>query len=109
AASVQFWATPKITAHVPKDNFSPPPEVDSAVIALEMKSDKGNSLTADRYYATVRKLFAQPRKTILNNLRGKGEGAEGVAKALAGLGITSELRPHDLTIEQICLIAEELG
>lgn len=116
AASVQFWAVPKIIASVSKENFSPSPKVDSSVITLETREGQLENakkavrgVDADQYYAIVRKLFAQPRKTILNNLKTKGESSEGVAKALAGLGITSELRPQDLTIERIRLIAEKLG
>ena len=37
AASVQFWADAEIIAHVPRNDFSPAPEVDSAVVVLNAK------------------------------------------------------------------------
>ena len=43
AASVQFWAEPKIIEVVPRKLFSPPPEVDSAIIRLELVTLMGRS------------------------------------------------------------------
>lgn len=67
AASVQFWAETKIIANVPKHDFSPAPKVDSAVVLLEQKTGSA-PIGANDYYAAVRILFGQPRKTILNNV-----------------------------------------
>lgn len=115
AASVQFWADPKIICTVPKRDFSPPPQVDSAVVLLRTKNLAAtaaaapavSSVAPDKYYAAVRALFAQPRKTILNNLRaGRGrETREGVAIILQKIGIPPTDRPQDLTIAAIAAIA----
>lgn len=106
AASVQFWGKPKIIASVPRADFSPPPEVDSAVIALETKNFD-SEMTSDQYYEAVRTLFAQPRKTILNNLSAKlpKNDAETI---LSRLGIDPKLRPQNLTIENITQLAKNL-
>lgn len=101
AASVQFWAEPKIIARLGKDDFSPPPKVDSAVILLEAKRPQPKR--PEQYYAAVRALFAQPRKTILNNLRSKSVEAADLAK----LGINSGLRAQNLTVEDIGVIAKK--
>ena len=104
AASIQFWAAPKILMSVPKKDFSPAPNVDSAVIVLQRKE---NLILADRekYFSAMRVLFAQPRKTILNNLVEKGENRrenkEEVSKALAKISINPSDRPQDLSVEQI--------
>lgn len=118
AASVQFWAAPNILAHVPRQDFFPAPEVDSAVIALKTRSVGqlvgqtgknvvSSEVAADRYYATVRTLFAQPRKTILNNLASKTESRESVVNMLLLLKIDPKSRPQDLTVENIEQIAEK--
>jgi 16S rRNA (adenine1518-N6/adenine1519-N6)-dimethyltransferase len=106
SASVQFWADPKIIAGVPRTDFSPPPDVDSAVISLETKESakKIDIALVGQYYNAVRVLFAQPRKTILNNLGEKMPKSE-VATMLSGLNIDPKLRPQDLTIENIVQIA----
>jgi 16S rRNA (adenine1518-N6/adenine1519-N6)-dimethyltransferase len=112
AASVQFWAEPKIIALVPRTDFSPPPEVDSAVVQLIAKTAAGDIVDAKRYYATVQALFAQPRKTVFNNLRaGMAQGQRENDKTTVGamlfeLGIDPKSRPQDLTVALIQRIAQ---
>jgi 16S rRNA (adenine1518-N6/adenine1519-N6)-dimethyltransferase len=115
AASIQYWAKPKIIARAPKTDFSPPPEVDSAVIKLETLEETGRT---SNYYEVMRAIFAQPRKTILNNLGdanlGSSVGDTKETKAniilkLQKLGIDPGSRPQNLTIENIRAIAEACG
>lgn len=112
AASVQFWAEPKIMANVSKYDFRPVPKVDSAVILLAQKENLP-PCDADAYYAAMRIVFSQPRKTILNNIfDGVGEGKSGnggkedVAKKLGNLGIDPLSRPQNLAVENIMAIAK---
>ena len=108
AASVQFWADATIVAQVPRKDFSPPPEVDSAVIVLETKSAAQKSIDPALYYRAVREIFAQPRKTLLNNLSSSTGGAAAKAELVAKLkhlGIDAEARAQNLSIEQIIAIA----
>jgi 16S rRNA (adenine1518-N6/adenine1519-N6)-dimethyltransferase len=109
AASVQFWAAPKIIGSVPKHDFVPPPKVDSSILFLETVAPSA-SVAADRYYAAVRSLFSQPRKTILNNLTAHAahETKERVSAALAELGVAPGSRPQNLTVANIASIAEAL-
>lgn len=98
AASVQFWADPKMVDIVPKADFDPPPKVDSATIRLNVKKEIGDSKA---YFVMVKRIFAQPRKTIANNLAGKEGSKEELAKKLEAIGIDAQKRPHDLTVEDI--------
>lgn len=123
AASVQFWAEPKIIAAVPKSDFRPAPKVDSAVLFLERK----NGLVpydADCYYAAVRALFGQPRKTVLNNILNgtdtkklpasdvnaatvpNAEKKKRIVARLESIGINPACRPQNLSIENIKAVAE---
>jgi 16S rRNA (adenine1518-N6/adenine1519-N6)-dimethyltransferase len=113
AASVQYWAKPSIIATLPASDFVPPPKVDSAIILLERKNL--SDVSADIYYAAMRTLFAQPRKTILNNLVVGQESGVRVMKdkkttdtALREIGINPEARPQNLTIIDIESIARRL-
>lgn len=128
AASVQFWAKPRVIASVPKESFAPMPQVDSAVLLLEAKVAEGNDehgenvnaaqtprATPGQYYAAVRALFAQPRKTVLNNLtatiKSKSGGAgdkNTLAAELRALDIAPDARPQNLTITSIQAIAAAL-
>lgn len=109
AASVQFWADAKTIAVVPKKDFIPPPEVDSAVIVLTKKS-RGATSDADRYYRTVRALFAQPRKTILNNISASKPGLpkHETEMILKKIGVAVHGRPQDLSVEKITALARAL-
>ncbi len=106
AASVQFWANPKILARIPKNDFMPPPDVDSAVIELKTK-DKKQKIEDAKYYGAVRALFQQPRKTILNNLVATTKATKEVfEKNLIQMGIPPKNRPQNLSIEDIVRIAQ---
>jgi 16S rRNA (adenine1518-N6/adenine1519-N6)-dimethyltransferase len=111
AASVQFWAEPSIVALVPRKDFFPPPDVDSAIILLQTISaakDTRPAVDAELYYRAVRAIFAQPRKTLLNNLSavaaGGGERMQ-AAKLLKEIGVAPDARPQDLAVSQIIAIA----
>ncbi len=107
AASVQFWAEPKLEMIVKRELFSPPPKVDSAVIKLSVLSAKPEK-ESEKYYEFIKRVFAQPRKTILNNLSNgfdmtKNEASEKLARA----GIKPGDRPQNLTINKISILAAE--
>jgi 16S rRNA (adenine1518-N6/adenine1519-N6)-dimethyltransferase len=119
AASVQFWADVAIIAHVPRKDFSPPPEVDSAVVMLKNKilmakpgahtSAAGESVDPTLYYRTVRAIFSQPRKTLLNNLSatlGKNSAKLEISEQLQKIGIDPGARPQDLGIQDIIAVAQ---
>ncbi len=69
AASVQFWADAAVIATLPKALFTPPPEVDSAVVKLTTHTSQPTPKERENYYGLIKQLFKQPRKTIMNNLR----------------------------------------
>ena len=104
AASVQFWAEPEIALIIPRDSFRPIPDVDSATIVLKKGVQRG--IKTDAYYKTVRVLFSQPRKTILNNLSfGMGVSKKDAEEKLKLARIESGLRPQNLSVEDIIKIA----
>ena len=104
AASVQFWAEPEIALIIPRDSFRPIPDVDSATIVLKKGVQKG--IKTDAYYKTVRVLFSQPRKTILNNIsNGMNISKDEARSKLKKAGIDENLRPQNLSVEDIIKIA----
>lgn len=121
AASVQFWADAEIVAHVPRKDFSPAPDVDSAVIVLDTKifagksalgsakhDDDASDLNPMLYYRAVRAIFAQPRKTLLNNLSAAARKTikkNEVGAQIKKNSINPASRPQDLSIDQIASIA----
>jgi 16S rRNA (adenine1518-N6/adenine1519-N6)-dimethyltransferase len=54
---------------VPRDRFSPPPNVDSAVIKLTPRADKPLITNLDKFWELVESSFVAKRKTLRNNLK----------------------------------------
>ncbi len=100
AAATQIWSKPGILAYLKPKDFSPPPKVDSAVIALalELKIKEKSGVLA--YYQLIKAIFKQPRKTVLNNLStGLGISKPGAVEILKKCGLTGEERPQNLPLE----------
>lgn len=110
AASIQFFADITIIGNVPKEDFSPQPKVDSSIVRFKTRSDP-EKVSADRYYDAVRKIFAQPRKTILNNVTAafleNKPGKEIISEKLSSLGIDPTARPQNMTVKDISNLARE--
>lgn len=101
AAITQFWAKPEILMTLKPSDFDPPPKVDSVIILLKpitynLKTDK------ERYYAFVKTIFKQPRKTLLNNLAaGMKIDKTELLEKLKTLGFNENTRPQELSVEAI--------
>lgn len=107
AASVQFWAEPEIVFYLTKKDFWPMPKVDSAVIKL--KTLKNQPLNAEKYYALIKILFKQPRKTILNNLlAAQLAGRAALIVKLEQIKINPYNRPQNLALNQLKLLTKML-
>lgn len=105
AASVQFWAKIKAIKILPASDFHPQPKVSSAIIVLEKM--EATDIGHESYYAAVRALFAQPRKTLANNLAAAtGQKRAEVAAKLSAIGMLPTNRPQNLAINEIIVIAK---
>ncbi len=111
AASVQFWAASKIISYVSKNEFRPRPRVDSAIVSFTRLNLDYRRIDADKYYKTVRILFQQPRKTILNNLAAAFPKTTKrlILQKLSDIGINANDRPQNLSIGDIIKIAHIWG
>ena len=109
AAAVQIWAEPEIIDYLKPGDFSPPPEVESAIIKLEIKEEKSANKNLEKYYELIKILFKQPRKTILNNLSNGWANRQikkgGILKILRSMDLRGDERPQNLSIEIIKKLA----
>lgn len=104
AASVQFWAEPEIIGLINRKSFSPPPEVDGAVVKLTPK--RINKKLVKKYYELIKVVFKQPRKTALNNLAASLKlPKKEIIEKLTKQDIRHDLRPQDLTIENLTVLS----
>ncbi len=85
---------------VPPEVFFPPPEVESALVAFQrLRRDGLNSEVYRKLPGVVKTVFAQRRKQ-LGKLLGQNYGKPKGIDALAKLGLSPEIRPDKLTVEQ---------
>lgn len=109
AASVQYWAEPKIIDYISKKDFQPQPNVDSAIIKLVTRQQKLVTKETDNYYKMIRILFKQPRKTILNNLSaGYKLKKEEIIEKLQEISINPDDRPQQLNLQQLKILVKML-
>jgi 16S rRNA (adenine1518-N6/adenine1519-N6)-dimethyltransferase len=104
--AVQLRGKPSIARYVERDSFSPPPEVRSAILAIDIYSKPMPS--TDLLWRLARVGFASRRKQLKNNLAG-GMGVT-VAKAsdwLEQAGLSVQARAQDLSVEDWLVLAGE--
>lgn len=88
---------------VRKDEFTPPPKVDSQVIVLEPHAPE----VAEEVFGLIKVGFAAPRKKLVHNLAGVA-AAEKIIEMLDGLGIDRDVRPGDLHLGDYARIYQKL-
>jgi len=105
--AVQYYAQPQLLFPVSRGSFMPAPEVDSAVIRLDLRQEPPVKLRDEAlFFRVVRGAFSQRRKTLSNTL----SSAFGLSKAatrawLEQAGVAEGLRAEQLNLEQFAQIA----
>lgn len=98
--SIKAYGTPTYVKTVPRGAFSPPPNVDSAILKIENVSRKNFSSAEDedRFFEIVRAGFAQKRKLLKRNL----ESALGkdALPAMQKAGIPENARAEDVALAE---------
>ncbi|AGB38359.1 16S ribosomal RNA methyltransferase A [Natronococcus occultus] len=69
SVSTQHYAEPELVETIPKEAFSPPPAVQSAVVRLEPRDPDYAVDDEDFFLRFVKAMFTQRRKTIRNAIR----------------------------------------
>ena len=94
--SIKAYGTPKYIKTVPAGAFSPPPKVDSAILAVENISRKNFADAAHeaKFFELVKKGFSQKRKLLKNNL------GPDYASVLQKTAIADKARAEDVPLEQ---------
>ncbi len=111
--TTQLYTKPSLKFLVPKGAFSPPPDVDSAVVHFEVYPRLLYKMKTEGFLLMVVKTaFSQRRKTILNSLKSLEDklplNLKGIKEALFEAGIDSRLRPEVLSIKDFIRLTEKL-
>lgn len=108
SSSVQFWADVEKVMSLPKKDFDPAPDVNSAVVVITPKEYKKE--ITDDYYKIVKLVFKHPRKTVLNNLSLgiKDKEKKDLKKTLKKKNIDLKSRPQNLSVDNLISLSEIL-
>lgn len=103
SASVRYHSEPKILFDVPRSCFYPQPNVDSAVIRLDvLKQPPVKVPDGKAFFALVKAAFGQRRKTAVNSISaGMALPKDRVADALQKAGAVPTARAEQLTMNQL--------
>lgn len=106
--SINYYTNPEIIIDVPRDSFIPAPNVDSAVIKLEvLKKPKVTVLDEELFFKVVKFAFLQKRKTLINSISSSGlVSKEFLEKMLNDLNIDLRIRAEQLTLEEFGKISD---
>jgi len=100
--SVQFYGQPRIISKVPASSFYPAPEVDSAILRIDLYPWPAVAVDdVDGFFEMVRAGFASPRKQLANSLaQGLGWPKADVLNILEEASIAPQRRAETLTLEE---------
>ncbi|MGN0649432.1 MAG: 16S rRNA (adenine(1518)-N(6)/adenine(1519)-N(6))-dimethyltransferase RsmA [Oscillospiraceae bacterium] len=101
SCAVSYYSEPKLLFRVNRGSFMPSPNVDSAVIRLDIKQESGLEVTDEKlFFRIVRSAFSQRRKQMINPLAGElGIAKAELADIFTACGIKPTARAEELTLE----------
>lgn len=105
--AVKAYGTPRIVKKVPARYFTPAPNVDSAVLAIEQISNTrfADPKTKQLFFDIVKTGFAHKRKQLTGNL--KELFGDNTAGLLGESGIKLHARAEDLTLQEWFTLTEK--
>lgn len=110
SCAVSYYSEPKLLFKVNRGSFMPSPNVDSAVIRLEIRQN--NTLPQDRerlLFRVIRSSFSQRRKQLINPLSAElNIPKPQLASIMESCKIKPTARAEELTLEDFIALAERL-
>ena len=99
--SVQFYGNPSIVGYVPASAFYPPPEVDSAILKIDVYSSPPVDVDEEGFFRLVRAGFTASRKQAVNSLaQGLGSAKSEVLELLKKANLAPQRRAETFTLEE---------
>jgi 16S rRNA (adenine1518-N6/adenine1519-N6)-dimethyltransferase len=109
SATAQLFARVENLFTLPPEAFDPPPKVHSSVLRLTMAPRSAElQIDAEPFVEMLKLAFAQKRKTLVNNLKGRYDDKV-VRAALKAAGVRSDVRAEALPLEKMAAMFRMLG
>jgi 16S rRNA (adenine1518-N6/adenine1519-N6)-dimethyltransferase len=113
SVAVQAYATPRVVARVPRSAFYPAPQVQSAIVRLDVRDALPLPREQMPWVLTVaRAAFNQRRKMLRSSLQrtdARRRSAQAVEAACHGAGVDPRRRGETLTVAEFARLARILG
>lgn len=105
-----FYAESELLFEVPRESFTPSPNVDSAVIQFKVRKSAAIKVNDEKIlFRLIRGAFEHRRKTLMNSVSAAGVvSKEKLQAALSELDIPLTVRAEQLSMEQFAAIADRL-
>lgn len=113
--AVQYYSRPEIVLHVSKNCFLPKPDVDSAVIRLDIYPPEERPVKvndSEKMFKLIRAAFNQRRKTLVNAVSNAGNleySKNEIAEALKEIDKPETIRGEALTLQEFARLSDILG
>lgn len=99
--SVKSYGKPKNIGKVSKENFSPKPKVDSAILLIDnISRDFFKEISEEKFFQIVKTGFAHKRKFLTGNIKHLIKVGDQVEKILENCGISPKSRAEDVSLEK---------
>ena len=109
---IDYYSDSEIVTDVPKDCFIPAPNVDSAVVKLDiLDKPRANPKCEKNMFKLIKASFNQRRKTFLNGVSNSGilKISKGEAeKIILDSGYDINLRGETLSVEEFAMLSDKL-
>ena len=108
--AVNYYSKPQYIVTVPSKSFLPAPDVDSAVVLLDVYDKPKIDVDKELFFKVVKAAFSQKRKTLLNSLGNasiNGVNKEMLAGFLEELNIDTNIRAERLSLEDFANISNK--
>lgn len=106
--SIKAFGTPRYVDTVTRGHFTPPPKVDSAIIAVSAISKKSfATFTQERFFKILHLGFGQKRKQLLSNLS-KSYSREFLTQVFTTMNLSLTIRAEDISIQNWLILVEKL-
>ena len=100
ALSLQVYGTVTCPRTVSRGHFTPPPQVDSAIVVVRhITRDYFDTITEADFFATIRLGYGNKRKQLAHNLHTKYDKPV-VAAALGAANLSPTVRAEDISLTQ---------
>lgn len=109
SAKVAWYASARRTLTIGRNVFYPVPNVDSALVKIERRSQPDTAATREQVFAVIDAAFAQRRKTLRQALAGLAGSAGAAQEALERAGVSPTARGETLDIDQFAAVAQQLN